>query len=395
VLATVIDAVGSGLWMPFALLFFVRAQGIPLVGAGAALTTGGLIGLAATPAAGTAADRFGLVPVMITCNVIRFAGFACYPFVTAAWQIVPVAAVIAAGDRLFWTVNTPMVKALTTGRRAEHLIGTQTIARFAGAGAGAGLAAVLPALTSQLAYHLLAYLNAASFVAAALLLAGLRRTAGLVQGHPAGPADRAGTWLSLLRHRRYAGFCATHTIFTLASVSKYAILPLVAVTLLRAPLWVPGSAITAGTIVILVGQRPVTSYFSRRSRVTALMLAAVIFAVCFAALAPLTAAPEAIAAATILVYGAAVSVAEAIFAPVAVVAAAAIAPGNLQGRASAMFQLSWGISQVLAPVLLTTLLHAGNAVVWLTLSGLCAIASFAVWTQRDLLNGNALAGAGD
>jgi MFS family permease len=192
VLATVIDAVSSGLWVPFALLFFVRAQGIPLVGAGAALTTGGLTGLAATPAAGIAADRFGLIPVMVTCNVIRFAGFTCYPFVTGAWQIVPIAAVIAAGDRLFWTVNTPMVKALTTGRRAEYLIGTQTIARFAGAGAGAGAAAVLSALTSRLVYHLLAYLNAASFVAAALLVAGLRRTDGLAQRRPAGSADRAG-----------------------------------------------------------------------------------------------------------------------------------------------------------------------------------------------------------
>jgi hypothetical protein len=58
-----------------------------------------------------------------------------------------------------------------------------------------------------------------------------------------------------------------------------------------------------------------------------------------------------------------------------------------------MFQLSWGISQVLAPVLLTTLLQVCNAVVWLTLSGLCAIASFAVWKQRDLLTGNTMAGA--
>jgi hypothetical protein len=95
----------------------------------------------------------------------------------------------------------------------------------------------------------------------------------------------------------------------------------------------------------------------------------------------------------ILCYSVAVSLAEAIFAPIALAAAAAAAPAALQGRASALFQLSWGVSQVAAPLLLTVLLSAGNPVLWLTLSGLTAMAVPLVWLQRRLLAcGNAGSG---
>jgi predicted MFS family arabinose efflux permease len=382
--ATIIDAMGSGLWMPFALLFFVRAQGIPLVGAGAALSAGGLIGLSLVPLAGTLTDKFGLISLLVSCNIIRFVGFCCYPFATRIWQVAAISAVIAFGDRLFWTANTPMVSALARGRGAEQLIGTQTIARFAGAGIGSGAVAVLPALSGKDLYHLLAYLNAASFAVAAALIMGLRTPRQAACG-PAETGQRTGTWVTLLRHPGYVRLCATHTLFTTASYSKYSMLAIVTITVLHGPRWIPGTAVVVGTTVIIIGQRPVTSYFSRRSRTAALMLAATIFAVSFASLAPLTGMPEGAAAAVILTYSAAASVAEAIFAPVAVAAAASVAPPTIQGKASALFQLSWGVSQVTTPLLLTALLSAGNAVLWLTLSALSAMAVLAIWLQRGLL----------
>lgn len=47
VAATLIDALGSGLWMPFGLLFLVNAQNMSLTAAGASLSLGALFGLAA------------------------------------------------------------------------------------------------------------------------------------------------------------------------------------------------------------------------------------------------------------------------------------------------------------------------------------------------------------
>jgi MFS family permease len=390
VAATVTDAAGSGLWMPFALLFFVRAQGMPLVAAGAALSAGGLIGLSLVPLAGTLADMLSLTPLLVACNVIRFAGFCCYPLATRWQEVMVIAAVIAFGDRLFWTANTPAVAALAPGRAAEQLIGTQTIARFAGAGLGSGAAALLPALSGGGLYRLLAYLNAASFAVAAVLIimmgtAAPARRPGRSRRSDSGRPPRPDSWAGLARYPRYAGLCATHVLFTMASYGKYSMLAIVIVTVLHGPRWIPGAAVATGTIVIVAGQRPVTSYFASRSRAAALMLAAGIFTVAFASLSLLTVTPAAVTAVLILCYSAAVALAEAIFAPVALAAAAAAAPAALQGRASALFQLSWGISQVTSPLLLTALLSHGNPTLWLTLSGLTAIAVPLAWLQRGLL----------
>jgi MFS family permease len=397
--ATVIDSVGSGLWMPFALLFFVRAQGIGLVDAGAALSVGGLVGLGFVPLVGGFIDRFGVIPLMVGCNVARFAGFLCYPLTTRPWQVSVIAAVIALGDRVFWTANTPMANALSAGREAENIFGTQTIARFVGAGIGAGGTAALPTLSSRILYHLLAFGNAVSFAVAAVLILGLRKVPGIpgarvtalaaretaVDGPRRSPASQ-GSWRQLLRHRQYVALCATHVLFALASVSKYAILSIVVINVLHGPQWLPGAAVVIGTVVILLGQRPVTRYFSRRRRVTGLRVAALIFATSFAALSLLTVIPLDAAIGVILLYSTAVSFAEAIFAPVATFAAAAAAPPSVEGRASALFQLSWGVAQVAAPFLLTALLSVNNEVLWLTLAGLLAFAGVAVQLLRRLLD---------
>lgn len=389
--ATVIDAVGSGLWMPFALLFLVHGQGIALVDAGAALSLGALLGLASGPLVGTVMDRTGAASLVVASNLIRLLAFGCYPLVTHGWQVTLVSAVVGVGDRMFWTANAPLVHALTTGRQAERVLGTQTIGRFAGAGLGAATLALLPDLDSPLTYHLLAYLNAASFAVAALLMVRLP-AGGTGAGHGDRHRDRrrTGSWRHVLRHRGYVGFCATHVAFTLASASKYAILPILVHDVLHGPPWVPGVAIGLGTAAIVAGQQPVTRWLVRWSRLRVLIGAALVFAGSFAALAPLTVVPPPAAITLILLASLTMAVAEAAFAPTATAVAAAAAPPGAEGRSSALFQLSWGAAQVVAPVLLTSLLAVGNAVLWLTLAALAAAAVPALVRLRASLPAPAL-----
>lgn len=169
--ATLIDALGSGLWVPFALLFLVHGQGMGLLDAGTSLSTGALLALVTGPAAGAAMDRFGPRVLLIAGNVVRIAAFCAYPLVHTSWPVIVVSVVAGFGDRLFWTCNAPMVARLTSGRETDRMLATQTVGRFAGAGVGAAMMAVLPTITSPWAFHLLAYVNAASFAVAAALLA--------------------------------------------------------------------------------------------------------------------------------------------------------------------------------------------------------------------------------
>ncbi|MEV6440394.1 MFS transporter [Amycolatopsis sp. NPDC051716] len=405
--ATLIDALGSGLWVPFALLFLVHGQGMGLVDAGASLTTGALLALVTGPATGAAMDRFGPRALLIAGNLVRLAAFAAYPLAHTSWQVVVVSAVAGFGDRLFWTCNAPMVTRLTTGGETDRVLATQTVGRFAGAGIGAAAMAVLPTITSPWAFHLLAYVNAASFGVAAVLIRLLPRVvsgnaganppyhsrpaaAGRSAGAGAGGGElaaevRPGSWRAVLGDRAFTGFCVTHMAFTLASASKFSVLPIVVRDLLHGPQWIAGTAITVGTVVVVAGQRPIVGLLAGRSRTAGLIGAAVLFALCFALLIPLQAVSLPVATALILLTSLGFSIAEALFGPTATAAAAAAAPPGAEGRASSIFQLSWGLPIALAPGLLATLLSASNALTWSILALTCASAVPALVVLRKKL----------
>jgi MFS family permease len=388
--ATLIDALGSGLWMPFALLFLVHGQGMGLLDAGTSLSTGALLALVAGPATGAAMDRFGPRALLVAGNLVRVAAFCAYPLVHTGWQVILVSVVAGFGDRLFWTCNAPMVTRLTTGSATDRVLATQTVGRFAGAGAGAAATAVLPAITSQAAFHALAYVNAASFAVAAALIGLLprdgRRAAPPPAPEPAVAAPKpSGSWRAVLGDRPYTGFCLTHMAFTFASASKFAVLPIVVRDLLHGPQWIAGTAITLGTVVVVTAQRPIVTLLARRSRTTGLIGAAVLFSSCFALLIPLEFVPLRVAAVLILVTSLGFSVAEAMFGPTGTATAAAAAPPGAEGRASSIFQLSWGLPLALAPGLLAGLLSVSNALTWSVLALTCAAAVPALLVLRKKL----------
>ncbi|MDS0132811.1 MULTISPECIES: MFS transporter [unclassified Amycolatopsis] len=384
--ATLIDALGSGLWVPFALLFLVHGQGMGLVDAGASLTIGALLALVTGPATGAAMDRFGPRALLIAGNLVRLAAFAAYPLAHTSWQVVVVSAVAGFGDRLFWTCNAPMVARLTSGTDTDRVLATQTVGRFAGAGLGAAAMAVLPTITSPWAFHLLAYANAASFGVAAVLIRLLPRVvSGNAGANPPYRSRPAGSWRAVLGNRAFTGFCVTHMAFTLASASKFSVLPIVVRDLLHGPQWIAGTAITVGTVVVVTGQRPIVGLLAGRSRTAGLIGSAVLFAICFALLVPLTAVPLPVATVLILLTSLGFSIAEALFGPTATAAAAAAAPPGAEGRASSIFQLSWGLPIALAPGLLAALLSTSNALTWSILALTCASAVPALLVLRKKL----------
>jgi MFS family permease len=379
--ATLIDALGSGLWGPFALLFLVHAQGLDLLVAGTSLSTGALLALVTGPAAGAAMDRFGPRALLITGNVVRIAAFCAYPLVHTSWQVVVVTVVAGLGDRLFWTCNAPMTARLTEGRDTDRVLATQTVGRFAGAGIGAGAIAVLPAITSPWTFHLLAYVNAASFAVAALLIRLLPRA----EATETSAGRPSGSWRAVLGDRPFTGFCVTHMAFTLASASKFAVLPIIVHDLLHGPQWIAGTAIALGTVAVVAGQRPIVALLAGRSRTAGLIGAATIFAACFGLLIPLEAVSLPVATGLILFTSLGFSIAEAMFGPTGTAAAAAAAPPGAEGRASSIFQLSWGLPIALAPGLLSVLLSAGNALTWSVLALTCAAAVPALLALRRKL----------
>ncbi|GAB3914124.1 MFS transporter [Kibdelosporangium lantanae] len=375
-IASTIDSAASGLWPPFVLLFLVHAQHLPPVRAGAGLTVGGLLGLASGPLVGMLLDRIGPVTLVIASNVVRAAGFLYYPHVDTVTSAAVVAVVLSVGDRLFWTANAPMGRALAVGDRdVERLLGRQSIGRFAGAGVGAGITAVMPNIDSPVLYNVVNYSVGGVLVVCAVLLLGIRV-----------PHIRVGAdarWSVVFRDRRYVAMCATQVLFCLSSVAKYTVLPIVVIDVLHGPQWVSGLAMIIGMAVYVVIQEPVLRIAARHSRSRGMVLGAGLFAIAFAAMALATVFALPVTLTVIVVACAVMSLGETIFSPLSTAAAVDAAPAGAQGRASALFQLAWGLAVAVGPGLLTSLLTLGPTVLWLVLAVVATSAIPAVRaTQR-------------
>jgi Na+/melibiose symporter-like transporter len=369
---SLVDSLGSGLWMPFGLIFFTKAQGIPADAVGLALTIGGIVGLLCGPLAGTLVDHRGAGPVLLVSNLARIVTFSCYPFVGAAWQIALLAAMTSASDRMFWASNAPLLGQLAEGRRLDSLLGTQSVIRIAGLGVGAAVATPLAGNVTGL--HVVSWLNAATFAAAACFVFPVARAVDA--GRRAATAGRervAQGWGVVLRDRPYLVLCAVQVVLALAANSLVVILPLVALSPLGGPLWLPGASVVVGNVVLALAQKPAVRYAERRTRQRGISLAGGVFALAFVIMLPGRALGTGLAVAVVMATSVVGVIGEALSAPLMTAAAHRAAPEGLAGRYSAAFQTAWGAAGALSPAVCTGLLALGYGVLWSVLAVLALL----------------------
>ncbi|WP_180923649.1 hypothetical protein [Nocardioides marinisabuli] len=78
VTAIAIDAVGSGVFMPVSVLYFLATTSLGLVEVGAALSLSALLALPVGPLLGGVVDRFGAKVVLLAGNALQGVGFLAY-----------------------------------------------------------------------------------------------------------------------------------------------------------------------------------------------------------------------------------------------------------------------------------------------------------------------------
>lgn len=187
--AMAVDAVGSGMYVPFTLLFFHHLTGQSFAVVGAVLSAVGLAGMAGLPLAGAAVDRYGARRIQLLLYAVRGTGFALYPFASTLPAFAAVALVTALGDRAFPAVQQSWIGEVAGGADRDRLQAASRALRNAGLGAGALLASLLLSLTGDHGFTLAAWLNATSF---ALAFALMRRVHAMPSPHGTPPPSPAG-----------------------------------------------------------------------------------------------------------------------------------------------------------------------------------------------------------
>src|SRR5580698_149426 len=169
------DSLGDGLFVPFAVVYFLHTTGLRLTVVGFGLTAASLLALPAAPVSGILIDRLSPARVVIMGNLVSAAAFTGYLFVTNLWQLILLAFLAAAGGRFFWTANLALVGEAFDGTERAKWFAFQRAARNAGYGLGGLLAAAALGIGSGIGYRALAVTNAASFLLAAGLVMWWRR----------------------------------------------------------------------------------------------------------------------------------------------------------------------------------------------------------------------------
>ena len=361
--ALAIDAIGSGVWMPLSMLYFLHQTSLSLVQLGAAMTIANLAVLPVVPAIGSLVDRFGPKVVMQAGNAGAAVAFALYPF---AHSMVTVAVLVFAAGATrfaFWSALGPMVTQMTEQGEREIWFGFLQAMRNAGYGVGGVLAAIALTIGSDAAFQSVVMLNAASYVLAFLLMLGVAGGGAVAAGEVhAGGANRG--WWVAFTDRGYRWLIVVIFCYALAETTLNVAMPVYFVDTLDLPGWVPGTVFVINTVMIGVGQglvvRSMTGVTRRRVLLVAVAFSAASFVILYAA-----GALSVTAAVVVVLVGAVVfTVGEMTAGPVVAALSAEAPPPDQRGRFMAATQLAWGASGAVGPLLYAFLLHRGALEMW-------------------------------
>ncbi|MER6028388.1 MFS transporter [Streptomyces sp. NPDC001851] len=374
-----VNGVGTGMYVPFTLVFFHAVTGLSFTLVGAVLTATGLAGIAVLPLAGTTVDRYGAKRVLYVLSGVRVAGFALYPFAHSLPAFAAVALVTAAADRAFPAAQQALIGEVARGTGRDRLQASTRALQNAGNGAGALLATLVISLAGSAGYTYAAWGNALSFALAALLLRPLRPAPAAGEETPV--PHRAGAGYRLvLADRSFLVVTGANFLNALSYSALSVLFPLFMVEWLHGPSVLTGTAFTLNTVLcavagVGVGAR-VRRAGARRTRAAA--LGGALFAAAFAALIVLgTVRPTSdtvlggAMVAVVLVY----TLGELIHSPAAQVLAVEAAPEAVRGRYLAAYQMSWSLAKAVAPSLFTSLLALDGRAPWAVLVLTSAVAA--------------------
>ncbi|GAA1578903.1 MDR family MFS transporter [Streptomyces globosus] len=380
IVAQIVDALGTGLFLPFAVVYFHAAKGIPLTTVGLMLSTGALLSLPAGPLGGRLIDRIGPRRVLVSANLIRVLTFTAYVFTDTPWQLVVLVTATMWGDSLFRpSVFALVAQVADDGHRARWYAMDRSL-RNAGIGAGGLIGSTFVGWGGTSGYTAVVVLNAVSFLLAAGLVATWRRGA---LGRPAGagaPAEaareaepRAG-YREVLADRPFLAVLATTWVFALCDLALTLLLSAYVIEGRGLPEWQPGMLFAINTVMVVLGQTALAKAVEKYRRPAVLQTAAVLWMASFVVIAAVPGDHASLAFCGLVLGMIVFTVAELLQAPTTSALIVGMAAGHLRGRYLGMEELMWSLAKVLAPTVFTGLLAFGAALPWLMLCAFCLVA---------------------
>ncbi|MEP6631361.1 MAG: MFS transporter [Lapillicoccus sp.] len=391
----IVDFVGTGLVMPFNVVYLHEVRGFELAHVGLLLSIPALVGLLVVGPIGALIDRTGARVVVVCALLLQVAANVLMAF--SATEALAAAACVLLGfsGGVIWpAINTLIAVIIPSGLRQRYFGLNFTLLNL-GIGIG-GIAGGLFVEVSRPATFTTIYLvDAVTYLAPlAILLGPLRHVTGRVR-HPDDEPDaqrdeppaRQG-YRAILRDRSLLVIVVL--TFTASFVGYGQLntgIPAFGRDVGGISTRALGLAFAANTVVIVVLQLFVLQRIEGRRRTRLLVVMCAIWGTSFLALGATGFVPGTLAAA--LLFGACASIfglGETLFQPTLPAMVNDLAPDHLRGRYNAVSSMAWQGASVVGPAVAGLLIgHGwGTAYIVMLVVGIAVVAWLALLAERRL-----------
>jgi MFS family permease len=366
VTAIAVDAVGSGVFMPVSMLYFLAVTPLTLLQVGSAISLASMLALPAGVFIGTLVDRVGAKRILLVGNALQAVGFTAYLVADSFLAVLLWTVVVTVGRSAFWGSYGNIVAAISLPGERERWFGFLGALRNVGFALGGLAAGLAITIGSDLAFGAVVAVNAVSYLVALWLLLAVPDT------HTRAHESLPGTWATVLRDGPYRLLVVAQMGYSLPMMILNFALPVYAVTVLGLPGLVVGVVFTVNCVLVGLGQGLVVNALTGRLRYRVLLLTQVVFAASYVVWFGAGVLSVALAVVVLVLGGVVYTMAELMGGPVLGALAAEAAPEHLRGRYLSLIQLAWNLSSTVAPVLFAWLLERGPTPLWLVMLGVAA-----------------------
>lgn len=374
-----VDAVGSGVFMPVSMLYFLAVTPLTLVQVGLAISVASFLALPAGPLIGALVDRLGAKRILLAGNALQALGFAAYLLAESFLAVLFWTIVVTLGRTAFWGSYANIVAAISLPGERERWFGFLGALRNVGFAIGGLAAGLAVTIGTDLAFHVVVGVNAASYLGALWLLLSVP------EAHAGGRTTLPGTWRTVLADGPYRLLVLAQVGYSMPMMILNIALPVYAVTVLGLPGWITGVVFTVNCVMVGLGQGLVVNALTGRVRFRVLVATQAVFAASYVVFLGASVLSIGVATAVLVLGGVIYTVAELTGGPVLGALSAEAAPEHLRGRYLSLIQLAWNLSSTIAPVLFAWLLERGPEPLWLVMLGVAAVAALVSWRLGSAL----------
>ncbi len=377
--ASLVNAIGTGMYLISSAVFFVRYVGLPETQVGLGLSVGAVIGLASGIPAGHLADRYGARRVYVISLVAEALVMCSFTLVHSFWVFAAATTCASLAASASSAARGPVIQFASGANpaRLKAQIRSVTNAGLFVGGAAAGVA--LDA--DNRGYYLVLILgNAASFAICAALMAGLPKV-------PASAAKESGKRSLALRDGGYLRVSAINFVMSLQYPILPFVLPLWIISRTSVPHWAIAVLIPLNTIlVVLLQMRATRRMNGLRSAAGFLAGGGAVMFVSFLLMAAVPSVPDVLGIATLFAAVTINALGEIFWAAGSYELSFGLAPPEALGQYLGLYSTSGGLGRAVSQALVTFLCLSLGFPGWIVFGCLILVAAMAApYTVKRVL----------